>query len=240
MEFEVDRLDELKEKQELRGRTGFVIQYKYLEALTLLSDKERSEFLLAMYEYDLTGELPALSKRVRAVIKTLKYDIDKTRDVWERNNRNGRANKPKDDVPTENLSDKEENAEPRERSEVSANAEKEPPNKAKSGGFCPPTAVEAAEYARANGLSVNARDFVDYYESNGWMVGKNKMSNWRAALSRWARNEKSDREAKPSGKTVKPGFLQRQFDEKEEQKRRIQIMLEEGAKIEAQSRSGGG
>lgn len=62
MEFEVDYLDELKEKQEQRGRTGFVVQYKYLEAMALLNDEERSEFLLAMYEYDLKGELPELSK----------------------------------------------------------------------------------------------------------------------------------------------------------------------------------
>lgn len=30
-----------------------------------------------------------------------------------------------------------------------------------------------------------AREFWNYYESNGWRVGKNKMSSWVAALSGW-------------------------------------------------------
>ena len=28
---------------------------------------------------------------------------------------------------------------------------------------------------------------MDYYDSNGWMVGKNKMKAWKSAASRWIR-----------------------------------------------------
>jgi len=31
----------------------------------------------------------------------------------------------------------------------------------------------------------NAESFINYYESNGWMVGKNKMVNWNATVKNW-------------------------------------------------------
>jgi len=31
----------------------------------------------------------------------------------------------------------------------------------------------------------NAEHFYNYYESNGWMVGKNKMANWNASVKTW-------------------------------------------------------
>jgi len=31
----------------------------------------------------------------------------------------------------------------------------------------------------------NAESFLNYYESNGWMVGKNKMANWNASVKNW-------------------------------------------------------
>jgi hypothetical protein len=33
-----------------------------------------------------------------------------------------------------------------------------------------------------------AKAFFNYYESNGWMVGKNKMKNWEAAVRNWMNN----------------------------------------------------
>ncbi len=37
-----------------------------------------------------------------------------------------------------------------------------------------------------------ANDFFDYYESNGWRVGRNPMKDWKAAARRWKRNQKSN------------------------------------------------
>ena len=38
------------------------------------------------------------------------------------------------------------------------------------------------------GNSVDAEKFVDYYTSNGWMVGKNQMKDWEAAVRTWEKN----------------------------------------------------
>ena len=34
-----------------------------------------------------------------------------------------------------------------------------------------------------------ANKFYDYYESNGWHVGKNPMKDWKAAIRTWERKE---------------------------------------------------
>lgn len=60
------------------------------------------------------------------------------------------------------------------------------------GRFTPPTPDEVKEYCQERGNSVDAQRFVDYYESKGWMIGKNKMKDWRAAVRTWERNTKKE------------------------------------------------
>ena len=56
--------------------------------------------------------------------------------------------------------------------------------------FTPPTLEELKAYIDENNYNVDAERFMDYYESNGWMVGKNKMKDWKATVRRWARTNK--------------------------------------------------
>jgi hypothetical protein len=55
--------------------------------------------------------------------------------------------------------------------------------------FKPPTIDEVSMYCIERGNSINAEAFVDFYESKGWMVGKNKMKAWKAALRTWETRE---------------------------------------------------
>lgn len=57
--------------------------------------------------------------------------------------------------------------------------------------FTAPTPDEVKAYAIEKGMTLDHEDFVDFYDSKGWMVGKNKMKNWKSAASRWARNNKT-------------------------------------------------
>jgi uncharacterized protein YdaU (DUF1376 family) len=54
--------------------------------------------------------------------------------------------------------------------------------------FVKPTLSEIQEYCDTRGNSVDAQKFLDYYESNGWKVGRNGMKDWRAAVRTWERN----------------------------------------------------
>nr|DAG01272.1 MAG TPA: replisome organizer [Myoviridae sp. ctk6V34] len=53
--------------------------------------------------------------------------------------------------------------------------------------FVAPTVDEVRAYCTERNNSVDAQRFVDYYTANGWMVGKNKMKNWQAAVRTWER-----------------------------------------------------
>ena len=52
--------------------------------------------------------------------------------------------------------------------------------------FVPPTVAEVAEYAAEKSLAIDPQRFVDFYTSKGWMVGKTKMRDWKAAARGWA------------------------------------------------------
>ena len=54
--------------------------------------------------------------------------------------------------------------------------------------FIPPTVDEVMTYCSERKNSVDAQRFVDFYESKNWMVGKNKMRDWKAAVRGWERN----------------------------------------------------
>ena len=62
-------------------------------------------------------------------------------------------------------------------------------NSDKSNRFVPPTLEEVQEYCFERGNNVDAETFVDFYSSKGWMVGKNKMKDWKAAVRTWERKE---------------------------------------------------
>ena len=55
--------------------------------------------------------------------------------------------------------------------------------------FTPPTADEVSAYSDEINAGVDGQQFVDFYESKGWMIGKNKMKDWRAAVRTWKRSE---------------------------------------------------
>jgi DNA replication protein DnaD len=66
---------------------------------------------------------------------------------------------------------------------------KEVKRRLKNDRFREPTLEEVKAYCLERQNSVDPESFIDYYSSKGWMVGKNKMKDWRAALRRWEKND---------------------------------------------------
>ena len=79
---------------------------------------------------------------------------------------------------------------------VSVPAER--PVKKRSTAFKPPTVEEVREYCKERGNEVDPETFVDFYASKGWMVGKTKMKDWKAAIRTWERSERKG--AKSNGR----------------------------------------
>jgi hypothetical protein len=65
--------------------------------------------------------------------------------------------------------------------------------------FTPPTVEEVSAYAQEKKYdNFSAERFVDFYAMKGWMVGKNRMQDWKAAVRGWAARDRGE------GRTVKP------------------------------------
>ena len=60
--------------------------------------------------------------------------------------------------------------------------------------FTKPTIDEVKEYIESRHTDVDAERFWNYYESNGWKVGRNPMKDWKACVRTWERNYKQNDE----------------------------------------------
>lgn len=65
--------------------------------------------------------------------------------------------------------------------------------------FTPPTIDDVKAYCAERKNTVDAERWYDHYTSNGWMVGRNKMKDWKAAVRTWERNENGKAGNVPGG-----------------------------------------
>lgn len=72
------------------------------------------------------------------------------------------------------------------KSELLVNLEKLIPTQ--SNKFVKPTLDEVKNYCQERNNNIDAEKFIDYYESNGWKVGRNSMKDWKACIRTWERN----------------------------------------------------
>lgn len=70
-------------------------------------------------------------------------------------------------------------------------------NKRERSKFAPPTLQDVIDYCIERKNNVSPQKFISYYESNGWMVGRNHMKDWKAAVRTWEQRDKEDTTQQP-------------------------------------------
>ena len=65
----------------------------------------------------------------------------------------------------------------------------------------PPSKELVQTYCSQRNNGIDAQAFIDFYTSKGWMIGKNRMKDWQAAVRTW---EKGEREKNTK---FKPKFI---------------------------------
>ena len=58
--------------------------------------------------------------------------------------------------------------------------------------FTPPSLDDVRQYCQERNNNVDPETFISFYESKGWMVGKNKMKDWKASVRTWERGERKE------------------------------------------------
>ncbi len=79
------------------------------------------------------------------------------------------------------------------------NTEADTDTEKKRGRFAPPSLSEVTTYCLERKNRVLPEQFVNFYESKNWMVGKNKMKDWKAAVRTWEHREGGQSEDKFKG-----------------------------------------
>lgn len=166
----------------------------YLEWLDLfaeLTEAEIGKITLAAFRYSVNGKEPELEDRgLRIVWKAMKGTIDRTNAASEARAEIARANGRKGGAPKGNA-----NARKKETTETTDSVVSQPETTKttdRASVFVPPTREDVEIYCTSAGIAVDPDEFLNFYASKGWMVGKNMMKDWKAALRTWDRRSKND------------------------------------------------
>ena len=81
------------------------------------------------------------------------------------------------------------------------------PEKKVKKSFVKPTLTEVIDQCNFSGANIDPQGFIDFYESKGWMIGKNKMKCWKSAIRTWARKDKEKNQARTVKQKQKPSGL---------------------------------
>ena len=75
--------------------------------------------------------------------------------------------------------------------------------KSNTNAFAKPTVKEVSDYIDEKGYSVDPEQFIAFYESNGWKVGRNPMKSWKSAVVTWEkRNNDTGKNRRIKDETV--------------------------------------
>lgn len=80
--------------------------------------------------------------------------------------------------------------------------------------FTPPSLEEVKSYIAEKGYKIDADYFINFYQSKGWMIGKNKMKDWKATVRNWhSRNKENQHETNRRPSTSKAKQFSDKLDE---------------------------
>ena len=104
--------------------------------------------------------------------------------------------------------------------DAEAEADTEEDKRAPAARFVKPAAQEVTEYAKSKDIDLDGNIFCDYYESNGWKVGRNAMKSWKAAVTGTWKNGTGNKQ-QPATRKPFPGEIMKQLDELRMQRKKL-------------------
>ena len=225
-------------EDEIRPK-ALMIPFDKFVILDILPPEQYKNTLTKMRQYVEHGEEPeGLEPMEQMAFESLRAFMNENIKTYQRtieaNRQNGRkGGRPRKAKETDGFSEKptETHGEPNETHknqstkykvqstkytdsiesiEIDASAS---PSSRASKRFSPPGLEEIEAYfAEKGGTAAQAECFRDFYESNGWKVGKNPMKSWKAAASGWMSRDK-ERAQKASAPRSKPFMASRSPEE---------------------------
>lgn len=190
------------------ARNYAAIPYDYLEEMEALNDAEFGRLTRALLAYSMTGEKIALcgnerfyAKRVMAQedrfkasyedVSTARSEAGKAGAAARWQNGKGIFANGKDSIAIP-ANGKNGDTETNTETETDTLPSDDGKRDTRAARFTPPTVDDVVAYVSEKGYHVNAERFVSFYQQKGWMVGKNRMKDWKAAVRNWETRLKDD------------------------------------------------
>ena len=172
-----------KEVQEMKYLKVFT---DFLDVVEPLDDEECGRLFKAMLGYSLDGREPQLTGNERFLWVVARQHMDREAEVYEKKVKHlKRGNVPvteKKGSVSEQDKDKEKDKDKdKDKDSLSLGGAGAPEEREKR-----PTLSEVMEFSQREGIQTDVEYFFNYYEANGWHMGKQPIRDWRAALKAWA------------------------------------------------------
>ena len=197
----------------MEDRKQFTFYASFHEAAQALQSlEERAALYEAICDYALYGTDPKLSGTAAAMFGLIRPNLDSSRRKAE--NRLGKKQTGNKQKTNQHQIEKKREDERKKEKESKSKSESKKENEyyvlggaggddtppadkpPKTRAFVPPSVEEVRAYCLERGNGIDSQYVVDYYDARGWMIGKNKMKDWRAAVRTWERNNSSGFERK--------------------------------------------
>lgn len=193
-------------------RDSIVFYRSFYEAIKEIPLEEQGVVYNAIYGYALDGIEPELNGIAKAIFLLVKPQIDANNNRYENGKKGGKPKANQNETKTEPKPNQDvTETEPNVNVNVNENDLKE---NIKRKVFTKPTVEEVKAYCVERKNNVNPDKFIDFYESKGWLIGKNPMKDWKACVRTWEKGGSSPPKSfpsKPSSVYVNPS--QKEFDD---------------------------
>ena len=175
----------------------------FLEVAEGLSDGALARLFRAMLRYALDGTEPQMKSSERALWTVARQNIDRETAAYEskvKHLQRGRSSVSKttrsvseEDKDKEKEKDKDNDKDNDSLSSTEPRLTAEEREKK-------PSLEEVMSFSQEAGLNVDVQYFYNYYEANGWYIGKRPIRDWKAAVRSWESNGMDRERPAPAGK----------------------------------------
>jgi hypothetical protein len=170
-------------------KKSFLLYCDLIHTVEQLTDEQAGDLFKHILRYvnDQEPQTENVITRIafEPIKQSLKRDLQKYEDIRKRNQDNAR--KRWDATASSGIPNDTKNAD-----SVIVSVSGSVTDKKEIKGFVKPTIEQLKEYMSEQGMNDIAENWLNHYEANGWMVGKNKMKDWKASVRTWKINQKNN------------------------------------------------
>jgi hypothetical protein len=179
-----------------KDKKSFVLYCDIIHTIEQLSDEQAGHLFkhVLYYVNDLNPDTDNVITKIafEPIKQQLKRDLVRYEKIRERNSLSARMRW--DANACERMPNDAKNADNDNDNDNDINIVLEQKAK-KPKRFTKPPVDDVRQYMAELNMNDMSQRFVDYYESNGWKVGKNPMKDWKAAVRTW-KQQNNDKQPK--------------------------------------------